>query len=68
MSDMGITATEASKEIGCSVATVSRWCAALRIGRKYGSAFMLTPTEVKKISNEWKKTKGRPKDSGNSSR
>lgn len=68
MKHMGITATEASKKIGCSVATVSRWCATLKVGQKYGSSFMLTPQEVKKIAAEWKKTKGRPKDSENSSR
>ena len=68
MKSMGITATEAAKSIGCSVTTVSRWCATLQIGQKYGSSFVLTPAEVKQIAVKWKKSPGRPKDSEKSAR
>lgn len=61
MKRMGYTATDASKEIGCSIATVTRWAKGLKLGNKYGSSYVLTPSEVKKIAKEWKKTKGRPK-------
>lgn len=64
MKPMGYTATDASKEIGCSIATVSRWARDLGLGIKYGSSYVFTPAEIKKIANEWKKTKGRPKESG----
>ncbi len=63
MRHMGYTATDASKEIGCSIATVSRWARTLGLGNKYGSSYVFTPAEIKKISREWKKTKGRPKES-----
>ncbi len=59
---MGKTATEASKEIGCSIATVSRWANKLQIGEKYGSSFVLLPKEIKQIATEWRKTVGRPKE------
>jgi len=61
MINMGKTATEASKEIGCSIATVSRWARKLNLGQKYGSSFVLLPREIHKIAKEWRKTSGRPK-------
>jgi uncharacterized protein YerC len=61
MTRMGKTATEASKEIGCSIATVSRWVKRLQLGEKYGSSFVLLPKEIKLIAKEWRKSSGRPK-------
>ena len=61
MSIMGKTATEVAKDCGCSVATISRWITQLQIGRKYGSSYVLTDAEVKKIQKHRKPTRGRPK-------
>jgi hypothetical protein len=53
-------ASDASREIGCSIATVSRWAERLGINRKYGTALMLTKSEVEMIRNLWKKRAGNP--------
>jgi len=59
---MGITATEAAKQIGCSVSTVSRWADALELRcKKYGSSFILSQRDVNKIKGMWKQKAGRPK-------
>jgi hypothetical protein len=58
---MGKTASEAAKELKCSVATISRWAGRLNIGIKYGSSFVLLPQEIKEISKHIRPTVGRPK-------
>lgn len=55
-----VNASQASKAIGCSVATVSRWADRLGFDRKYGSTLMLTQKEVAKIRDAWKKRAGNP--------
>jgi hypothetical protein len=59
-------ASEASREIGCSIATVSRWAERLGINRKYGTALMLTKSEVEMIRNMWRKKAGNPLFGSNS--
>lgn len=54
------TATLASSEIGCSIATVTRWAKRLNLGDKYGSSLALTKDEVERIACEWKKQAGNP--------
>jgi hypothetical protein len=53
-------ASDASRKIGCSIATVSRWAERLGINRKYGTALMLTNREVEMIRELWKKKAGNP--------
>lgn len=61
MKNMGfITATQAAKQIGCSVATVSRWAYRLGFKEKFGSSLVLTKDQVKTISREWRKQPGNP--------
>lgn len=55
-----VTATDASKEIGCSVATVTRWAKRLALGERYGYAICLTKDDIEKIAKEWKKAAGNP--------
>jgi transposase len=58
---MGKTASEAAKELKCSVATVSRWADRLQVGSKYGSSYVLLPKEIQEIRKHIKPTAGRPK-------
>lgn len=58
---MGKTASEAAKELKCSVATVTRWAKRLQVGVKYGSSFVLLPQEIKQISRHVQESAGRPK-------
>jgi hypothetical protein len=55
-----INASKASEEIGCSVATVSRWAERLGITRRYGNSLMLTKREVDEIRKRWHKKAGNP--------
>lgn len=71
MGTMGYTAKEAAELIGCSVATVSRWCKTFGLShKKHGYAMTLTKADVEKIERAWKKQPGRPfaKESGNNLR
>jgi hypothetical protein len=52
------TATEASKELNCSIATVTRWAKALSLGKKYGYAHMLSDADIAKIRKHWKPNRG----------
>ncbi len=61
MKAMGKTATQVAEELGCTVATISRWAKKLNVGRKYGSSFVFLPKEIKQISKEKQDFRGRPK-------
>jgi hypothetical protein len=55
-----ITSTQAAKEIGCSVATISRWAAKLGYTRRFGNCILLTKPQVNAIKKAWKKKAGNP--------
>ncbi len=55
-----ITSTQAAKEIGCSVATISRWAARLGYTRRFGNCILLTKPQVNAIKKAWKKKAGNP--------
>lgn len=58
---MGKSGTEAAKQIGCSLATVSRWARALKLGKKYGSTYVFSESDIKKIDKCRNLTPGQPK-------
>jgi transposase len=58
---MGKTASQAAKELKCSVATVTRWAKKLHLGCKYGSSYVLFPQEIKQIGRHVQESAGRPK-------
>jgi hypothetical protein len=55
-----ITSTQAAKELGCSVATISRWAAKLGYTRRFGNCILLTKPQVNAIKKAWKKKAGNP--------
>ena len=55
-----INASQAAREIGCSIATVSRWAEKLGITRRYGYSLMLTQHDVERIRQTWCKKPGNP--------
>ena len=55
-----ITSKIAAKEIGCSVATVTRWAAKLGFSEKFGKSIVLTKTQVNAIKRAWKRQAGNP--------
>ena len=55
-----ITSTQAANEIGCSVATISRWAARLGYTRRFGNCILLTKPQVNAIKKAWKKKAGNP--------
>lgn len=62
MTVMGKTATTVAQELGCSVATVSRWVRDLKIEpQRYGTSMLLYPKDINKIKRHKQDTKGRPK-------
>jgi predicted site-specific integrase-resolvase len=62
MANMGKTATIVAQELGCSVATISRWVRDLEIKpQRYGASMMLCQKDINKIMRHKKDTKGRPK-------
>lgn len=61
MTIMGKTATIAAKEIGCSTATVTRWAKELGVGEKYGSSYVLSEKDIKRIAKACHSRPGRPK-------
>ena len=62
MANMGKTATIVAQELGCSVATISRWVRDLNIEpQRYGSCMMLHTKDINKIKKHKRDSKGRPK-------
>jgi hypothetical protein len=55
-----ITSKQAAAEIGCSVATVSRWASRLGFSKKFGKSIVLTKSQVQAIRRAWKKHTGNP--------
>lgn len=55
---MGKTATQAAKELGCCVATVTRYAREMNLGRRHGYAFVLTDAEINKIRKSVKLDRG----------
>jgi hypothetical protein len=55
-----ITSTQAASELGCSVATISRWAAKLGYTQRFGNCILLTKPQVKAIKKAWKKKAGNP--------
>lgn len=55
-----INASTAAEQIGCSIATVSRWADRMGFDRKYGNALALTKKEVEAIRKQWRKKRGNP--------
>jgi hypothetical protein len=55
-----ITSKQAADEIGCSVATISRWASKLGFSRKFGNSIALTKTQVNAIKKAWNKQAGNP--------
>lgn len=54
------SAIEASKEIGRSVSTVSRWAKRLGFTRKIGPCLVLTRKDVAAIKKHWRTHVGNP--------
>ena len=55
-----ITSKQAADEIGCSVATISRWASKLGFAKKFGNSIVLTKKQVNDIKRAWKKCVGNP--------
>jgi transposase len=55
-----MTATEAARKIGCSIATVTRWAKFFGFQKKYGSALFLNEKQVKTIEARWHRKSGNP--------
>lgn len=53
-------ASAAAEDIGCSVATVTRWAQRLDIGQKVGVSIVLTRAEVDQIREAWCGKAGNP--------
>jgi uncharacterized protein YjcR len=54
------TASEAAKQLGCSVATISRWASRLGFDRRYGNALILTIKEIREIEKKRYAESGNP--------
>jgi hypothetical protein len=55
-----LTATEAARKIGCSIATVTRWAKVFGFEKRYGNCLLLNEKQVKAIESQWKRKSGNP--------
>jgi DNA-binding MurR/RpiR family transcriptional regulator len=54
------TASEAAKQLGCSIATISRWAARLGFQKRYGNALVLSLKEIRQIDANRNTERGNP--------